>query len=117
MEDQDKINALAKLEDNWNGEGSIAPNDTAIEGANKVLDVLDPDWQQPDRIIPSAADGVCVCFLNGGRYTEFEILNNGCVLAIKKDLNGDYLSVVEIPSTRPEIKKALAGFERFLKRI
>jgi len=80
---------LRRMEDNWNGLGSPAPNDTAIEAAKRVVNLLSiiPDFQ-PDELTPSGSGGVALVF-SGAHYADIECFNNGEIVA-GLDIDGDH---------------------------
>jgi hypothetical protein len=64
------LNYLAGLEDNWNGEGAVAPTEKAIEAGRAFNNHYMLDRQYPDKVAPDG-DGALLFIWNtaAGRLT------------------------------------------------
>jgi hypothetical protein len=73
-----KLHDIQDLGDSWSGDENIkGPEDFVIEFANYIIDELSKINIFPDRITPSAEEGLCLVFNNNGNTFYFEIYNDG----------------------------------------
>ena len=77
----EKFEALSRLQANWDGEGSEAPNANAKRLTRLILAALSRGEVTPSAIEPSAESGVGIGFVKGRRRGSIEIFNTGEMIA------------------------------------
>lgn len=77
----ESLKSMKSLRDDWNGMGSAAPSTFARLQAMEALEILLDKTFCPDKVVPSAEDGVAISFRKGDRYALVECYNNGEVAA------------------------------------
>ena len=107
-----QVEVMRHLEDNWNGYGSQAPNDLAIQLAEHVVLSSAPKLA-PTRVMASAQGGVAIYFVRGRKRGDIECLNTGELTATTCGENAAPL-VWELKAG--EIKSAIENITNFLER-
>ncbi len=79
---RDQLSATATLTDGWDGYTAEPPAAGAIEAAERVLGTLRSLNAKPAAILPSSDGGIGICFNNGNRYGQLELLNDGEIHAL-----------------------------------
>lgn len=83
----ERVEHMRLVGPDWNGYGSEAPNQFAIENAKEIL-LSATSFVVPNRVAPSAQGGVGICFYRGNKYADIECLNTGEILATTSDGTG-----------------------------
>jgi hypothetical protein len=78
-----KLVALARLKSNWDSYGAPAPNNAAVQNADRVLGIMLPFDLASVSIVPSAEGGIGFCFARGERYADIEFSNDGEILGVR----------------------------------
>ena len=76
---RDQLILLKGLHEGWDSYSAPAPNELAIETADRALKTLRALNAAPAAILPSADGGVGICFSGRDRYAHVEFLNIGDV--------------------------------------
>jgi hypothetical protein len=106
----EEIEEMRTLTPDWNGFRSEPPNEFAREVAKQIL-LSSTTLMVPDRVAPSAQGGVGICFDNGGKYGDIEVLNTGEILATTSDRR----ALPEVWEVKPtDLKGALGKIVRFV---
>ena len=107
---RDKVESLQKIDDNWSGFCSDAPNETAIKNAREVLVALRKMDFLPDSVNPSADGGVGFWFVEDELQCLIECYNDGgiCAGVFEQHGNGWWYSAdnAETPGTIKSILTA-----------
>jgi hypothetical protein len=77
----EQLEMVSKLPNGWDSYGAEAPTVASVAAANRVLAALRGSSTPPSRITASAEGGVGICFIQGEKYADIEILNNEVMLA------------------------------------
>jgi hypothetical protein len=77
----DELARLADLKDGWDSYRAAAPSPASIATAERILKLLRSAMLPPSRIVPSAAGGIGICFIDADRYADIEIFNDQEILA------------------------------------
>jgi hypothetical protein len=73
-----KIKYIQSIGDNWAVDENIpAPNNSVLGKTRVILEKLAHTNIFPDRITPSAEEGICIVFRNNGETLYFELYNDG----------------------------------------
>jgi hypothetical protein len=109
-----KIRGFADIPENWDGLGSSAPTDLAIENALFIVTKLFEQGISPDSINPTSDDSIViqlyrpslVRLADSKHFYLFECFNNGDIVFLKKE-NGQRdvvdLSKWDVPSAVTQI--------------
>jgi hypothetical protein len=100
---------LRDLPGGWDSYGTEAPNKLAIQRAHVLLNALMDANLLPHAIAPSAEGGIGFVFRQGQLYADVECLNNGHVLAVISDGQGE-------PEVW-EVQGSFFGFQNAIRRI
>jgi hypothetical protein len=73
----DQLVSLTRIERGWDSYSAPKPNPLAISTTKRVLEALRHLNAEPVAIMPSADGGAGICFMQGEKWAQFEILNNG----------------------------------------
>jgi hypothetical protein len=84
-----RVAELESLGPQWDGYHAEPPNIAAIQTASSALGILRELGIQPHRIDPSVEGGIIISFRRGGRYGDLECDNDGDVLALTSDGQGN----------------------------
>ena len=69
-----QIDAIGRLQDDWDGAGSPAPDPGAVVGAAKLaLAMKAQDYQVPGRVVPGLNGTVCFEWYTVAGYLEIEV--------------------------------------------
>ena len=104
-----RLRYLRDLSEGWDSYGTEAPNKLAIQRAHVLLNVLMDENLLPHAIAPSAEGGIGFVFRRGQLYADVECLNNGHVLAVISDGQGE-------PEVW-ELQGSYLGFQNAIRRI
>jgi hypothetical protein len=110
-----RLHDVARLPDNWNSYGAVAPNATALANAQNFLHELSELDFEPSRIDPSAENGVCISFRAGNRYADIECFNSGDVLAVTSDGSGQPQIWEIIAASGDDLRMAVAQIRTFVR--
>jgi hypothetical protein len=108
-----RLNEIRRLPDNWDSQGTAAPNTLAYLHAWDVIGVLTEMNFVPAKLMPSAEEGVGFYFSNKNRYGFVECYNEGEIVVAMSNRNG-YRKVWQIRDVIDEIKDALETLRDFL---
>lgn len=111
MELDRRINVIATFTKDWNSYGSDPPSRKAIELSREYLNRLASLDFLPDRVLPSAEGGVGFVFLEGDKYADIEIFNDGEVYA---GISGDIIDSWEF--SRKDLEATIRKIRGFLRR-
>lgn len=105
---QEALDRLSTFPDGWDGDGTEAPNPTALAHARRALAVCVSLSLRPDRIAPAAEGGVMLSFYVGKRYGDLELFNTGEILAVTSPgPDGTGPQVWEVTDDETAIRSAL----------
>ena len=76
-----RLESFGRLEEGWAGPGTLAPSDTAVSNATKVLQHAKSQAILPSRVIP-ADESVFVHFSQPGVSVDVECENDGTISAV-----------------------------------
>lgn len=110
---KDQLKSLRSLKDDWNGYGSLAPNNIALINSQTVLDILHQINFPPIAIAPSAEDGIAISFAKANKNAIIECYNDGDILAITYETDEEP-ELMEIGDSTSEIAEALDRIYIFL---
>lgn len=82
---QKSLEALLKIEADWNGYGSEPPNALAIALAKQAVLSGAKFNLIPDRAVASTSGGAGICFYARDRYADLEFFNTGEIVAMTSD--------------------------------
>jgi hypothetical protein len=108
-----RLNEIYILPDNWDDQGTAAPNKLAYFHAREVIGVLSDINFVPAKLMPSAEEGIGFFFSNKNRYGFLECYNEGEIVVAMSNRNG-YRKVWQIRDVIEEIKDALETLIDFL---
>lgn len=108
------VEELGNLPINWDSYGANPPNSTALRWGKTVLEILFNINFPPNRIMPSADEGIGICFINGKKYADIECFNTGEIVAVTSDGQGNP-NVWEVNPDREEIKNSLDRIRVYLQ--
>jgi len=97
----DRVDALRKLEQDWDAEGGAAPAEAVVAIARTVLEMLFHLNLLPVDVVPSAEGGVGIVFKSGERYADIEFFNDGDIVVTMSKRDGRPL-VFEVKEITPE---------------
>lgn len=97
----------------WPEEGA-PPSENALGLAGIALERLDRLGFAPSRVVASAEGGVGVCFVQGNKYADIEILNTGEILGVTSNRR-DRPVVWEIDQSAYSLAKAAIRIREFFK--
>lgn len=80
----DDVDAMTRMQPDWNGYGSEPPNEFSRDLAKQIL-LSATSVLVPNRVAASAQGGVGICFYQGNKYGDIECLNSGEILATISD--------------------------------
>ncbi len=101
-----RLNDISTLTDNWDGQGTAAPNRKARFHAWNVIDVLSEMDFPPAKLLPSSDEGIGFYFSNKNKYGFIECYNDGEIVVAMSDRKG-YRRTRQIGDTIDEIKDGL----------
>ncbi|HYA40601.1 MAG TPA: hypothetical protein VEF34_04830 [Syntrophobacteraceae bacterium] len=104
---------MRSVQDNWNGQGSAAPNAYAIRNAEEVIELLHQKGLAAHRISPSADEGVAISFLKGDRHALIECYNDGEIAAAIYQNHGEP-ETWECGSSRDELNETIDKIDEYL---
>jgi hypothetical protein len=110
-----KLIALSDLSANWDSYGAESPNDTALNWTKEVLRILFHLDFPPTKITPSVENGVGISFICNNKYADIECFNEGDILAITSDGQGNP-EVWEVEATTLGITSTIEKIRVFLQR-
>jgi hypothetical protein len=103
---QSQIYSLAELRSNWDSYGAPAPNDIALENANRILKLMRPFDLPLTNIVASAEGGIGFCFVLGKRYADIESSNEGEIIGVRY-VGMEAPVLIQTDGTDDSIKAAL----------
>lgn len=103
---QEKLIQLKELQEGWDSYGAHAPQPSTIEGAEKVLALLEPFDLLYAKLIPSAEGGVAVFFNEGTKTAYLEFQNSGDVVLAMYDREGEP-QIIELTDTDDDKARGL----------
>jgi hypothetical protein len=109
-----RLEKMRSLRDDWNSYGAEAPNPRAIFYAQEILSSLMHRNLLPDRVNPSAENGITFSFRRGERYADIECFNSGEILAVTTDGN-DEPEVWNVSLAKEEVHHTLERIRAALK--
>jgi hypothetical protein len=112
---RDTITGMRNLPQGWDGDSAEPPNEIALNGALRVLAVLQKMDFRPNRVAPSAEGGVTFSFFIGNLYGDIEIFNTGAMLVATSDSTGQP-QIWEVADDETAITDALARIRATLNR-
>lgn len=81
---------MVGLKRGWNGYGAFPPNAQAIARARRVIEILEENGLEPDRVAPTAVDGVFIGIINDdGREVIIECYNIGSTFSMMSNKTDD----------------------------
>lgn len=105
-----KLRTLAALPYDWDGQGASPPNTISHGGARRVLELLHEMSFQPQRILPSVEEGICISFSRGNRYADIECFNSGDIAALVSDGTGNPQAWPVVPDQLRESLERLRDY-------
>src|ERR1017187_9257779 len=76
-----ELKLITGLQNGWDSYGAEAPTPASASIAKRVLSILQHSNMPPSRVAASAEGGVGICFVEGEKYADIEIFNDGEMLA------------------------------------
>jgi hypothetical protein len=110
---QNQLKSFRRLQDDWNGYGSLAPNSIAIRNSQTVLDILHVMNFSPIAMVPSAEEGVAISFAKGKRRAIIECYNDGNIAAAKYEIDREPL-VWNVGISEEDIKESIIRIYDFI---
>ena len=107
------IDALIKLQDDWDGYGAPAPNSQSADLAKSAIDIASAEGLSFDRLAPAGEGGIGLCFIRGEKYADIECLNDGEIFSALSDGHG-HRDVIQVQATASGLKKATRRIGEFL---
>lgn len=110
-----QLESLKTISDNWNGFGSDAPNEDALNTARDILMTFYEEHFLPKSIVisPSAEEGVTFSISNGKKTAAIESFNSGEIIAVTYD-GQDEPNAWEIIDSKKEITVAIGRIHEFI---
>jgi hypothetical protein len=108
------LEKLGNLPVNWDSYGANPPNSTALFWGRTVFEILFNMNFPPTRIMPSADEGIGICFISGKKYADIECFNTGEIVAVTSDGQGNP-NVWEVNPDREELKNSLNRIRVYLQ--
>jgi hypothetical protein len=110
-----KLDRLASLVAGWDGYGAEAPNAVAIEGARRIVELLNRMNFAPSLVSASPEGGVILTFLGRGRMASLEYYNSGELGAVTSDEERE-VDAWENGVNEAAVSEAVGRVARFLGR-
>jgi len=107
-----EVESFRTLPKNWNSYDADPPNEFSISWAKSTLSHAQTLGLLPERVSPSAENGIAVVFLNGNRYADIECFNSEEILGAVHE-RSKQPEVWEIKS-EGDVKAALERIRAFL---
>jgi len=76
-----ELQKTAGLQNGWDSYGAEAPTPASASIAKHILSILQQSNMPPSKVAASAEGGVGICFVEGEKYADIEIFNDGEMLA------------------------------------
>ena len=111
---QNQLKSFRSLKDDWNGYGSLAPNNIAIRNSQTVLDILHVLNYSPSSVLPSAEDGIAISFCNGKKRAIIECYNDGNIAAAIYEIDSEPL-VWNVGISEEDIKESVNRIYDFIQ--
>ncbi len=108
-----RLNEIYNLPDNWDGQGTAAPNAQAFLHAMEVIEVLRNMNFVPANLVPSAEEGIGIYFAKEKKYGFVECFNEGEIVIAMSDREG-HRRVWQITDNKDEIEEALETLKGFV---
>jgi hypothetical protein len=108
-----KLYEICELPDNWDREGTAAPNKMAFLNAWEVIEVLRNLDFIPAKLVPSAEEGIGFYFTKENKYGFVECSNEGEIVVAMSD-RGGHRRVEQLSDNMYEIEKALEELKDFI---
>lgn len=108
-----RLNEIYYLPDDWDGQGTAAPNAQAFLHAWEVIEVLGNMNFVPANLVPSAEEGIGIYFSKENKYGFVECFNEGEIVVAMSDREG-HRRVWQIRDTKDEIEEALEILKDFV---
>jgi hypothetical protein len=108
-----RLNEIYYLSDDWDGQGTAAPNARAFLHAWEVIGVLGNMNFAPANLVPSAEEGIGIYFTKEKKYGFVECFNEGEIVVAMSDREG-HRRVWQIRDTKDEIEDALEILKDFI---
>jgi hypothetical protein len=108
-----RLNEIYYLPDDWDGQGTAAPNAQAFLHAWEVIEVLCNMNFVPANLVPSAEEGIGIYFTKENKYVFVECFNEGEIVVAMSDREG-HRRVWQIRDTKDEIEEALEILKDFV---
>jgi hypothetical protein len=102
----EKLKSLLHLSRGWDSYEADPPNQSAIRRAEQVLTAVNSTGYRPDRIVPSVEGGVVLSFRRGDRYGDIECDNDGDMVALVSDGQGQ-IDTWQIANDRRSVEDAV----------
>lgn len=109
----DRMAALAKLPDGWDGDDAPAPSAFSIDRASRIMRVLQSSDLIPSRIDASVEGGVAISFEVGQKYADFECFNTGELVASTWDRPNEP-NIWDLSVQGDDIARAASKIREFL---
>lgn len=107
-----RLNEICSLPDDWDGQGTAAPNKMACFHASEVIYALNEINLVPTKLMPSADEGIGFYFSKKNKYGLIECYNDGEIIVVMSDRKG-YRKVTQVENTA-EIKDELETLRVFI---
>jgi hypothetical protein len=111
---QNELKSLRNLHDDWNGYGSLAPNNIALINSQTVLDILYIMNFSPVAMVPSAEEGVAISFSKGKKRAIIECYNDGNIAAAIYKIDSEP-SVWNVGFSEEDITEAINRIYDFIQ--
>lgn len=113
---QDKLYAMAELEDGWDSYDAPAPSQNAIAAASEFLNFLPSSKRVPIHVGATVSGGVGFTLVNGAREVAIQFKNHGRVtLTCIDHAIGDSLDTKSFESSQDLAALLLDDLGRFLE--
>jgi hypothetical protein len=111
---QNQLKSFRSLKNDWNGYGSLAPNNIAITNSQTVLDILHQMNFSPMAIAPSAEDGIAISFCKGKKRAIIECYNDGNIAAAMYEIDSEPI-VWNVGISEEDIKESVNRIYDFIQ--
>jgi len=108
-----KLEEIKNLPNDWNGLGSISPNEIAAQNSYALLNVLDEKDFTPQQIGPSVNEGIAISFVKDSKYAIITCYNDGEIFVSTFREMGEP-DIVQIKDSYSDLKDAVDRVYAFI---
>jgi hypothetical protein len=111
---EEELWGYLRLEEGWDGSGSVAPSEHAVKNAISFLHRFPDTMMEPTPMV--AADGeVGLYWRHKGAYVEIDFAADGMMFGYGRDLDGKEVFIDDVfADSHEEVESAIAAVSRIL---